>query len=248
MAGNVVKRFRDQEVIPTTSYEVLRSYAKGKRDFKFVELDGADFSGADLTGCSFYCSSMRGVNFSDARLTHVQLKAANLTMANLEGALINATDLIGTNFHSANLKHADLTGACLSDAYCGYVNLSSARLNNATVSRTIFENAKLNKTHLSNVHFSDTDVTAFCNSPQLVHVAPSNIDSRTVMRSHSHPNLRQFMVDCGVPEVFATYMIDCARALEEPLLRMLMQSTFISYGARTKVLQDACMTPSRLIK
>jgi len=38
------------------------------------------------------------------------------------------------------------------------------------------------------------------------------------------------MTDCGVPDVFATYMIDCARACTEPILRSLMQSTFISYG------------------
>jgi hypothetical protein len=51
-----------------------------------------------------------------------------------------------------------------------------------------------------------------------------------VMRSYQHPGLKRFLLDCGVPAIFAEYMVDCARALREPLLRSMMQSTFISYG------------------
>ena len=38
------------------------------------------------------------------------------------------------------------------------------------------------------------------------------------------------MTDCGVPEIFATFMIDCAQASSASLMKTLMQSTFISYG------------------
>jgi len=50
------------------------------------------------------------------------------------------------------------------------------------------------------------------------------------MKSYQHPGLKRFLLDCGVPEIFAMYMIDCARAIDEPLWKALMQTTFISYG------------------
>src|ERR1019366_5985809 len=45
-----------------------------------------------------------------------------------------------------------------------------------------------------------------------------------------HPRLKRFMTDCGVPEIFAEFMIDCARSSSARLMRSLMESTFISYG------------------
>ncbi len=38
------------------------------------------------------------------------------------------------------------------------------------------------------------------------------------------------MIDCGVPEIFAEFMLECARASQGSVLSALMRSTFISYG------------------
>ncbi len=74
------------------------------------------------------------------------------------------------------------------------------------------------------------DVGPLCDAQSLTHSAPSSVDARAVMSSYRHPQLKSFMTDAGVPEVFAEYMIECARALGDDALRELMQSTFISYG------------------
>jgi hypothetical protein len=103
-------------------------------------------------------------------------------------------------------------------------------VHNVTLAETNFSGVKLTGAKLSSAYFDDVDVSAFCDARGLEHLGPSSIDCRTVMKSYLHPNLRPFMTDCGVPEIFATYMIDCARASGDPLLRSLMQSTFISYG------------------
>ena len=83
---------------------------------------------------------------------------------------------------------------------------------------------------MSSTYLYDVNVGGFCDALNVKHSGPSSIDSRAVMKSYLHPDLKRFMIDCDVPEVFATYMIDCARAIGEPLMRSLMQSTFISYG------------------
>jgi hypothetical protein len=230
MRHKINKSFRPRVPLPLSVRDLRAAYNQGERDFKFVNLDGADLAGPDFSGASFLGSSMREVNLERSKLTSVQLKSADLTKANLESASINATDLIGATFVDANFRNSDLTGACLLRVNCTGADLSLAWLNNATVSDVNFTNAILNETRISSVKFHDVDVRRFCGEKTLQHRGPSSIDARTVIRSHSHPNLKQFMLDCGEPELFATYMIDCARALDEPLLRMLMQSTFISYG------------------
>jgi hypothetical protein len=84
---------------------------------------------------------------------------------------------------------------------------------------------------LSGTYLDDADVRPLCAVRRIRHYSPSSVDARTIMRSYTHPDLKRFLIDCGVPQVFAEYMIGCARAMGEPLLWKLMQSTFISYGA-----------------
>lgn len=195
-----------------------------------VVLDGARLHGVDLAGASFYGASLREADLAHAFLTHVQFKGADLTGACLSHASVNATDLIGATFVKANLTHVDFTGACLARANCKGADMRYANFGNASLADATLVDAKLNGSHLSSTYFDDVDVSAFCNARNLRHTGPSNIDCRTVIKSYQHPNFKQFMLDCGVPDIFATYMIDCARATDAPFLRSLMQSTFISYG------------------
>lgn len=76
----------------------------------------------------------------------------------------------------------------------------------------------------------DLDLGPICDASSVRHEYPSEIDWSAVAKSCHHPRLKQFMIDCGVPPLFATYMIDCARALGEVNIRAMLQSTFISYG------------------
>jgi len=231
--GRSVRRLhlRDGKALrATTAEELLSRYEAGERDFSYFQLNGANLAGIQLTDVTFFGGSLREANFHSARLAYVQFKAADLTGSCFSSATINGSDLIGTNFQQADLSGADLTGSHLGGADCARANMKSAQFNNVTLANAIFENTALNGAHLFHAHFDDVDVGAFCGTDDLHHGGPSSIDCRTVMKSYLHPGLKTFMTACGVPEIFATYMIDCARAVGEPLLRILMQSTFISYG------------------
>jgi hypothetical protein len=210
--------------------ELLAAYRKGKRSFHEVCLDGANLAGVNLTGASFFGASLREVDLTAAILTNVQFKGADLTGACLSKAWLNATDLIGATFARANLAKTDFTGASLNEADCTFANLRGASFGNASLAGTNFFGAKLNGVRLGSTYFYDVDLGVFCDAKNVKHFSPSSVDSRAVMKSYPHPGLKRFLIDCGVPEIFAEYMIDCARALGEPLMKSLMQSTFISYG------------------
>ncbi|WP_084466638.1 toll/interleukin-1 receptor domain-containing protein [Nocardia arthritidis] len=215
---------------PKTSPEVLDLYDAGVRDFRYFSIDDANFSGADLTGARFFGCKLRGANFFGARLTHTQFKGANLEAACFAKSSMNATDLIGASFRDADMAGCDLTGASLNRADCTHADMKQVNLGNATLTEAKFEHAQLTGALLSATNLAQLDLGPFCNAESLRHSSPSNIDSRAVVKSYRHMNLKRFMLECGVPPIFAEYMIDCARALSEPFLRSLMQSTFISYG------------------
>jgi TIR domain/Pentapeptide repeats (8 copies) len=214
-----------------TALEILAAYRSGRRDFKLVDISGADLSRKDLIGASFYGGCLSGVNLSGSRLTHVQLKAADVTGANLAGAALNATDLIAANFSDSNLSRADLTGATLYSASLLRTDLSATNLGGTDLADADLTGARLTGANLFHTILCDLDASAVCDEVRLKHGGPSYIDYRTVIKSYRHPRFREFMADCGVPDVFCEFMIDCARASNENLLRQLMQSTFISYGA-----------------
>lgn len=107
--------------------------------------------------------------------------------------------------------------------------MRDAYFGNTTFRTTAFADAKFDGARLGDVLFFDVDVGPLCDCV-LDHDLPSAVDARTVMKSYRHPRLKSFMIDCGVPEIFAEYMIECAKALGEDTLKELMQSTFISYG------------------
>jgi TIR domain-containing protein/pentapeptide repeat protein len=210
--------------------ELRAEYEKGERRFWGAILDNLDLRGLNLRGASLLGASLKGAKLDGLDLTHAQLKAANLTGATLQGAELVATDLIGATFVGADLRNVDLTGASLTRADCTDADMRESWFNVTTLEDIRLVRTRLDKINISGANFGDVDVRPFCDARGVTHSRPSSVDARTVVRSYQHPGLKRFMVDCGVPAIFAEYMIDCARALQEPSLRSMMQSTFISYG------------------
>ncbi|WP_371788443.1 toll/interleukin-1 receptor domain-containing protein [Streptomyces griseoaurantiacus] len=209
---------------------VLEGYARGERRFENAKLEGADFSGLNLEGARFYGASLIGANFEGAYLLHSQFKNANVVDANFANAALISTDLIAANFERVNFSGVDFTGASIDMSNCMGADFRGARLNNADVCNAMLRRARFDGASLTSVNLCDTELWELCEAKDLHHEGPSDIDARAVMKSYQHPRLKAFMVDCGVPHLFAEYMIECARALGDSLTRRLMQSTYISYG------------------
>jgi hypothetical protein len=104
---------------------------------------------------------------------------------------------------------------------------------------TTFENVEFTAcqfagTHLDGDVFIACQLEDFCTYSEVYAGAPSTIDWRSILKSSRALHLEQFLIKCGMPELFATYQVACATALGGggPLhATKAMPSTFISYGA-----------------
>ena len=243
-----------------TSAEVRAAYARGMRDFSDVNLDrvrladtnldrvrldGATLDGAILVGASLDGASLDGASLDGASLDRASLDRAKLDRANLHGAILVGARLADANLNGARLDGARLDGAILAGALLTDANLADASLDGASLhgasligasligarlDGALLVGADLDRAILGMTVFANIDLSPLCDATGIKHIAPSRIDWSAVAKSYRHPRLKQFMIDCGVPPVFAEFMLDCARAEGEVSLRAMLQSTFISYG------------------
>ncbi|RYZ00529.1 MAG: DUF2169 domain-containing protein, partial [Comamonadaceae bacterium] len=91
--------------------EIGQAAARGLREFRDMDLTGADLSGLDLRDC----------RFGGAWLESANLARANLSGADFSGAVLAHADLaqsvaIGARFAGANLGRSRMTGAVFDDA------------------------------------------------------------------------------------------------------------------------------------
>lgn len=196
--------------------ELLRRYAAGERVFENAELRGAHLAGAILSK----------VHLEDADLTGASLTGADLSQATLDGANLRRADLRHANLAHSRMNGAILRGADLRGANLTRTNLSRADLTRANVTGADFAGAILAGTYLL-----ELDLSPLCEaSSSIEHRGPSRIDHVALLMSLQAPGLKEFLLRTGLPALFAEYMVDCARAINDVDVFKMMQSTFISYG------------------
>lgn len=211
--------------------EFVEAYDSGRRDFPWLGLNGISLPNAILREASFPLSSLVGADLTGADLSRCAFNETDLTVADFSAASLLHAEFIEARLTGANFCEANLTGASLYYVKCDAADMRRAYLGNAFFEDSILDGTNFEGAVVGGTHFVNLDVGPLCEASFVMHEAPSTLDTRTMMKSYRHPRLKSFMIDCGVPEVFAEYMIECARALGDDVLHELMQSTFISYGA-----------------
>ena len=98
---------------------LLQSYALGRKDFRYANLQQANLSQTNLVNINLIAANLSNANLEGANLTSAKLIEANLSNANLQGANLTSAKLMGANLTGANLKDAiihntDLTNAVFS--------------------------------------------------------------------------------------------------------------------------------------
>jgi uncharacterized protein YjbI with pentapeptide repeats len=165
-------------------------------------------------------------DLSCAHLVYAQLEAADLSKAKLSGEpwtqLISGTrqrftgaDLSYANLCRANLKEADLRGTNLTHSNLTASELDGADLTSAILGETVFANVDL-----GNVKGLET----------CIHLGPSVIDFRTLVRSLKAPIV--FWRGCGLPDTLIEYI----RSLTGDALQFY--TCFISYSSKDQVFAD----------
>jgi hypothetical protein len=169
------------------------------------DLSSADLNNEDLSGAELWGANLINANLSGANLSHADVSLANLSRANLS---------------RANLSYADLSGADLS-----YADLSGANLDSVTFLETALSGTRFYNSAIAYTRFGDLDLRGAEGLETTTHGGPSEISISTIYRSEGEIP-EAFLIGCGVPKDFVTYMRSLVgKAIE-------FYSCFISYSSK----------------
>ncbi|MEL6786991.1 MAG: pentapeptide repeat-containing protein [Cyanobacteria bacterium J06607_15] len=146
-------------------HELIRNYARGKKEFSNIDLRSISLMGASLSG--------------------IILDGSNLRSANLSKANLNGSNLIRVNLNLANLTQTVLTEANLSRSFLKQANLQSAHLGKANFSGADLTGANLQSAYLAKANFSGADLTGVnlpANCPYEIYY-----DSSTIFEQNFNP-------------------------------------------------------------
>ena len=222
-----------------TAQDLVRYYKEGRRDFNRAWISRS-VSFNVFEGCNFDESSFGGNNIA-------QVTFRNCSFRNTR---FNTVNFVGVEFHSCNLTGTSIAYSKLTGEFTT-CNLNGARLHSSNAAgvrvRTCdFERCKFEHVDMKDCSFSDcsfayatlldttfrnTQLHDLCRDAHLLHFrGVCTIDWRSVCLSVDAEQLALLLALSGMPDVFATYMLDCARSLDPRQLLAMMRSTFISYG------------------
>lgn len=139
------------KLTPITSTSLLAKYAEGQRDFRSVQLTGAQ--GDRLQG-----QDLRNINLSGSVLERVDLRQVIFKNANLNGIQLVKVDLRGADLSNANLIGANLSLSNLSEANLSQANLLRVNLSQAKLGSAILQKAELMKSNLSGADLNSANL------------------------------------------------------------------------------------------
>jgi uncharacterized protein YjbI with pentapeptide repeats len=142
---------------PLSVSNLLSRYNNGQRDFRNVQITGAE-------GESLQAKDLRNINLSGAVIEKLDLRQIVLTNANLNGIKILRADLGGADLRQASLIDANLTASSLTqsnltEANLLRINLSQTKLNGANLQGVELMRSNLAEADLSNTNLSDANLT-----------------------------------------------------------------------------------------
>ena len=161
-----------------------------RRDLRFINLKGVDFSnselshtsfeGADLEKSDFHDTSLRGCNFNDTNLNHAKFNQAWLQGSTLRRAKLINADLTGADLSNSQMDQSILIDAILPDAKLQRTNLNLAQLNRANLEHADLWGAYLNKADLSGANLYKADL----DGAELIHtiLLKTNLENADLRR------------------------------------------------------------------
>ena len=119
--AHIFKIHNPKAISAIKTYEVIRDYALGKKDFQGIDLSKALLAEIELQEVNLDSSNLRKADLRKANLSYSSLRETNLKRANLANAILAEVDfskssLIKANLQSAHLEKANFAGANLTNA------------------------------------------------------------------------------------------------------------------------------------
>jgi len=145
------------KLTPITASALLEQYAKGRRDFSYVQLTGTQgdrLQGQDLRNINLSNSTLEGGNFRQLILKNANLNSIKLIKGDLRGSDLSNASLIDANLALSNLSEANLSQASLLRTNLAQSKLGSAILQKTELMKSNLSEADLNAANLSGANLA----------------------------------------------------------------------------------------------
>jgi len=139
------------KLTPITATTLLAKYGEGQRDFRNVQLTGAQ--GDRLQG-----QDLRNINLSGSVLEKIDLRQVILKNANLDNIKLAKVDLRGADLSNSSLIDANLSFSNLAEANLTQANLLRVNLSQAKLGSAMLQRSELMKTNLSEADLSSANL------------------------------------------------------------------------------------------
>jgi TIR domain/Pentapeptide repeats (8 copies) len=199
-------------------------------DLRDAEFNGFDLRRVNLTDANLSYAILDGAKLAFATVKRASLVAASFRNVDLQFADLEDANAWGAIFDDSSLRHANFFGANLSEADFEEADLTSATIAHATFFDTKLLGANLDRAIMLETIFADVDLKGANGLELCVHMGPSSIDYRTLVRSGPLP--LEFLRGIGLPDNFIEYL---PSVLNQPIQHF---SCFISYSTKDQSFAD----------
>lgn len=149
------------------SYDVLKNYVRGQKDFRGIDISKAPLMGISLKGITLDGSRLRKVDLSKANLSRSSLARVNLSLANFTKAILTRVNFTKSFLTRANFQVAHLEQANFKSAILHEVDFQSAYLAEANFSGADLKLAKLPLDYPYKVYYDQYTIFDHNFDPQL---------------------------------------------------------------------------------
>ncbi|MEB3885316.1 pentapeptide repeat-containing protein [Lyngbya sp. CCY1209] len=151
-----VGSFPGRQIGLNAADELRRRYGRGHRNFRGIDLAGAQLAGHCLRDANLVAANLQGADLTAANLDDARLAAANLSRATLDRAKLRKASLAGAILSGATLAGADLSRADLRDADLRRADLTDAILRGSQIMGADLSHANLKGANLLDADLSET--------------------------------------------------------------------------------------------
>lgn len=222
------------------SRDLKRALKSGRRNFRFERFENVRLKDLELVNCDFSETTFRratldhltltNCSFHSAQFHHGSLQWSSASRTTFDSAYFVDSELTDLQFRNCSMEGTTLDSCRLRYSRLWNTNLEYLMAHATEIRSTEFWKCNVAHARLRNLAFIDSAIEDFCDAADLEVEDSSTIDWASVCHSIRSPALLSFLIATGMPEIFATYTVDCAKALDPGILMKLMRSTFISYG------------------
>ena len=156
-----------KSISATKTYELLKNYSQGIKDFSGSDLRKAEIISVSLKDIVLDGSNLSRVDLSQANLSHSSLIGANLNLANLTKAILTEVNFTNSCLTQANLREAHLEKANFSSAILHGVDFQSSHLAQANFVGADLTQARLPLDYTDEVYYDEYTIFAQDFNPEI---------------------------------------------------------------------------------